>query len=208
MILIIQLVHKQVRKQSHISLYVVLLSFQKTAVLAPASEAITNIFERFLLLAGGSNASASEGPKGAQEVLYVLDALKDCLPVLSLKFSTSILKYFKSLLELRQPLVSRGITSSLNALCLHPTLEVSPELLLDRLCSLGLSISANDMSADDMTVAVRLLDVGMSKVYALNRQICIVKLPLVFNALKGLTSVSVAAHIFLGIGGICPQFCV
>ncbi|XP_057468052.1 LOW QUALITY PROTEIN: uncharacterized protein LOC130757308 [Actinidia eriantha] len=174
----------KVRKQSHISLCVVLLSFQKTAVLAPASEEITNIFERFLLLAGGSNASASEGPKGAQEVLYVLDALKDCLPLLSLKFSTSILKYFKSLLELRQPLVSRRITSSLNALCLHPTLEVSPELLLDLLCSLGLSISANDMSADDMTVAVRLLDVGMSKVYALNRQICIVKIPLIFNALR------------------------
>lgn len=174
----------KVRRQSHMCLRDVLLSFQRTSVLAPASEAITNVFERFLLLAGGSNASSSERPKGAQEVLYILDALKDCLPLLSLKFSTSILKYFKSLLELRQPLVTRRITNSLNALCLHPTVELSPEVLLDLLCSLGLSISANEMSVDDMTFTARLLDVGMKKIYSLNRQICIVKLPLIFNALR------------------------
>lgn len=167
-----------------------LYSFQGTGVLAPASEAITNILKRLVLLAGGSNARASEGPKGAQEILYVLDALKDCLPLLSLKFSTSILTYFKSLLELRQPVVSRRITNSLNALCLHPNSEVSPEVLLDLLCALGLSISANEMSADDMTFTARLLDVGMSKIYALNRKICIVKLPLVFTALGGLFSLS------------------
>ncbi|KAL6974644.1 hypothetical protein U1Q18_028827, partial [Sarracenia purpurea var. burkii] len=174
----------KVRRQSHTCLHDVLLSFQDTVLLAPASEAITNIFERLLLLAGGSNASASEGPKGAQEVLYVLDALKDCLPFLSMKFSTSILKYFKSLLELRQPLVSRRITNSLNSLCLHPTLEVSPEVLLDLLCSLSLSISANEMSADDMTFTSRLLGVGMPKIYTLNRPICFLKLPLVFNSLR------------------------
>ncbi|XP_028120905.1 RRP12-like protein [Camellia sinensis] len=174
----------KVRRQSHMCLRDVLLSFQRTSVLAPASEAITNVFERFLLLAGGSNASSSERPKGAQEVLYILDALKDCLPLLSLKFSTSILKYFKSLLELRQPLVTRRITNSLNALCLHPTVELSPEVLLDLLCSLGLSISANEMSVDDMTFTARLLDIGMKKIYSLNRQICIVKLPPIFNALR------------------------
>ncbi|CAL5397016.1 unnamed protein product [Camellia sinensis] len=174
----------KVRRQSHMCLRDVLLSFQRTSVLVPASEAITNVFERFLLLAGGSNASSSERPKGAQEVLYILDALKDCLPLLSLKFSTSILKYFKSLLELRQPLVTRRITNSLNALCLHPTVELSPEVLLDLLCSLGLSISANEMSVDDMTFTARLLDIGMKKIYSLNRQICIVKLPLIFNALR------------------------
>ncbi|GMP59840.1 hypothetical protein CsSME_00022955 [Camellia sinensis var. sinensis] len=161
----------KVRRQSHMCLRDVLLT-------------ITNVFERFLLLAGGSNASSSERPKGAQEVLYILDALKDCLPLLSLKFSTSILKYFKSLLELRQPLVTRRITNSLNALCLHPTVELSPEVLLDLLCSLGLSISANEMSVDDMTFTARLLDIGMKKIYSLNRQICIVKLPLIFNALR------------------------
>ncbi|KAH7851415.1 hypothetical protein Vadar_011301 [Vaccinium darrowii] len=175
--------HAKVRRQAHICLRDVLYSFQGTVVLAPASEAITNILKRLVLLAGGSGASASEGPKGAQEILYVLDALKDCLPLLSSKFSTSILTYFKSLSELQQPVVSRRITNSLNALCLHPNSEVSPEVLLDLLCALGLSISANEMSADDMTLTARLLDVGMSKIYALNRKICVFKLPLVFSAL-------------------------
>ncbi|XAR51105.1 hypothetical protein NMG60_11005643 [Bertholletia excelsa] len=172
----------KVRRQSHVCLFDVLQSFQNTSVLAPASEAIMNLLERFLLLAGGSNPGAHERPKGAQEVLYVLDALKNCLPLLSLKFSTSILKYFKSLLELRQSIVTRRITNSLSTLCQHPTVEVSPEVLLDLLCTLALS--ANEMNADDMTFTVRLLDVGMKKIYYLNRQICVVKLPLVFNALR------------------------
>lgn len=120
------------RRQSHICLRDVLSSFQGTAILAPASEAVANIFERFLLLAGGTNASPSEGPKGAQEVLYILDALRDCLPLMSLKSSTNILKYYKSLLELHQPLVTRRITDGLNVLCRHQNGEVSAEMLLDR----------------------------------------------------------------------------
>ncbi|KAK2985261.1 hypothetical protein RJ640_009169, partial [Escallonia rubra] len=173
----------KVRRQSHVCLRDVLLSFQGTSLLATASESISNIFERFLLLAGGSNATPSEGPKGAQEVLYILDALKDCLPLMSMKFSTNILKYFKSLLELHQPLVTRRITDSLNVLCLHPTGEVSSEVLLDLLCSLAISVSANETSADNMTFAARLLDVGMKKIYTLNRQLCVVKLPVVLSAL-------------------------
>lgn len=173
----------KVRRQSHVCLRDVLMSFQRTAMLAPASEAIANIFERFLLLAGGSNSSPSEGPKGAQEVLYILDALRDCLPHMSLKSSTNILKYFKSLLELHQPLVTRRITDSLNVLCLNPTGEVSAEMLLDLLGSLAISISANETSADSMTFTARLLDVGMKKIYLLNRQICVAKIPVVFSAL-------------------------
>nr|GLL17907.1 RRP12-like protein [Ipomoea trifida] len=178
----------KVRKQSHICLREVLQKFQMspmlTALLVPASEAIGNVFERSLLLAGGSNASAPEGPKGAQEVLYILDALKICLPFMSVKSSVSILKYFKSLLELRQPLVTRRITDGINALCIHPTGEVSPEVLLDLLCSLATSISAHESSADSMTFTSRLLDVGMKRIYSLNRQICVVKLPVVFSALS------------------------
>ncbi|KAF7119467.1 hypothetical protein RHSIM_Rhsim13G0126900 [Rhododendron simsii] len=132
--------------------------------------------------------SASEGPKGAQAILYVLDALKDCLLLLSLKFLTGILTYFKSLLELRQLVVSRRITNSLNAICLLPNSEVSLEVLLDLLCTLGLSISVNEMSAYDMTFTAKLLDVGMSKIYAFNRKNCIVELPLVFTALGGVYS--------------------
>ncbi|OVA08308.1 putative domain NUC173 [Macleaya cordata] len=175
--------NEQVRKQSHSCLCDVLQSFQRSAVLAPASEGITKIFERFLLLAGESNSNASEGPRGAQEVLYILDALKDCLPLLSLKFISSVLNYFKSLSKLHQPLVTRRITDSLHALCIHPTSEVAPEVLVDLLCSLASSVSQSEKSVDSMTFTARLLDVGIRKVYPLNRQICVVKLPAVFSAL-------------------------
>lgn len=181
--------HVQVRKQAHACLHEVLMLYQMSplhgSLLSPASEAITKVFERFLLLAGGSNSSVSEGPKGAQEVLYILDALKVCLPCMSSKSSTNMLKYFKSLLELRQPVVTRRITDCLNAVCLNPTGEVSPEALLELLCSLATSVSANESSADSMTFTARLLHVGIRRVYSLNRQICVVKLPVVFNSLCG-----------------------
>ena len=162
-----------------------LQNFQGSSALAPASEGIINTFERYLLLAGGSNAAASESPKGAQEVLYILDALKECLPLMSMKSTTTVLKYFKTLLELHQPLVSRRIMDSLNVLCHDPTSEVSPEVLLELLCSLALSVSGNERIVDDITFTTRLLDVGMRKVHSLDRKICIVKLPAVFNALGG-----------------------
>ncbi|KAK0572072.1 hypothetical protein LWI29_025683 [Acer saccharum] len=174
----------KVRRQSHLCVRDILLSFQGMPVLAPASEALTKIFERFLLLAGGSESNANEKPKGAQEVLFMLDALKDCLPLMSMKYTSIILKYFKTLLDLRQPVVTRRITDSLNVICLHPSLEVSAEALLDLLCLLALYVSTNETSVDGMTFTARLLNVGMTKVYSLNRQICVIKLPIVFNSLK------------------------
>ncbi|GMH03569.1 hypothetical protein Nepgr_005408 [Nepenthes gracilis] len=186
----------KVRRQSHLCVRDVLQSFQGTSLLAHGSEGITNIFERYLLLAGGSNATASEGPKGAQEVLYVLDTLKDCLPYMLMKYKTIILKYFKTLLELNQPLVSRHITDCLNILCLHPSLEVSPDVLLDLLCSLAFSVSTNETSANGMTFTARLLDVGMKKIYALNRQTCVAKLPVVFNALRDILAFEYEEALF------------
>jgi len=160
--------------------------FQETSALASASEGIEKIFERSLLLAGGSKTNATEGSKGAQEVLYVLDALKECLPLMSMKYKTSVLKRFKTLMELHQPLVTRRIADSLYFLLLVPDLDVSPEALCDLISSIALSVSTNETSVDAMTFAARLLDVGMSKMYSLNRELCVTKLPVVFNALKGL----------------------
>ncbi|BBH05823.1 ARM repeat superfamily protein [Prunus dulcis] len=153
----------KVRRQSSLCLRDVLQNFQGTPLLSPASEGVTNLFERFLLLAGGSNADAGEGPKGAQEVLYVLDALKECLFHISIKYKTAVLKYYKTLLALQQPLVTKRITDSLNILCLNPSTDVSPEVLLDLLCSLTLSVSTNETSVDGMTVTARLLDVLASE---------------------------------------------
>ncbi|MCE3050388.1 hypothetical protein HAX54_047111 [Datura stramonium] len=153
-------------------------------LLAPASEAVTNLFERSLLLAGGTTVNSSERPQGAQEVLHLLDALKLCLPFMSSKYLNNTLKYFKSLLELRQPLVNRRITDGLNALCIHPTAEVSPEVLLDLLGSFATSVSANESCADTLTFTARLLGIGMRRVYSVNRELCVVKLPVIFNSLS------------------------
>ncbi|MBA0638959.1 hypothetical protein Goklo_022022 [Gossypium klotzschianum] len=174
----------KVRRQSHLCIRDVLQSLRGTPVLAPASEAISNLFERFLLLAGGSNANSSEGVKGAQEVLYVLDALKDSLPLMSMKYTTTILKYYKTLLELRQPLVTRRVTDSLNVVCTYPNIEVSAEALLDLLSFLAVSVSASEASPVSLTFNARLLSSGMMKVQSLNRQLCVIKLPVVFSALK------------------------
>ncbi|XP_077230850.1 ARM repeat superfamily protein [Tasmannia lanceolata] len=175
----------KVRKHAHSCLHDVLQSFQGSAVLASASEGITNIFQRFILLAGGSNpiTSATEGPKGAMEVLYILSALKDCLPLMSIKFTTNILKCFKPLLELRHPIVTRHIMNILQALCSNPSSRIAPDVLLDLLCLLALSLSSTEKSADGMTFTARLLHVGIEKVFVLNRDQCVVKLPIVFNAL-------------------------
>ena len=45
----------QVRNQSHSCLRDILLSFQRKAILVPASDGIARCFERLLLLAGGAH---------------------------------------------------------------------------------------------------------------------------------------------------------
>ncbi|GJV45364.1 RRP12-like protein [Tanacetum coccineum] len=176
----------KVRRQAHVCLREVMQGFQNTSLLPPASEAIATTFERSLLLAGGSsnNDNNKEQSSKALEVLYVLDALKDILPLMSVKFSNKILNYFKSLLALHQTAATRRITDALYLLCIQPTLQVSPEALIDLLCSLAISVSSNEMTGDSMTFTARLLDAGMKKVFSLNRQTCVVKLPVVFSAFK------------------------
>lgn len=178
------------RKQSHACLCGILQSFQGSPSIVLASEGITNLFERYLLLAGGSNSStlnAAEGPKGAWETLYILNALKDCLPLISKKYTTSIMKYCKSLVvDLRQPIVTRAIMEFLQTFCYSSTSEVASEVLLDLLCSLAIYVAERKNLADEMASTARLLHIGMKKVYSLNREICIVKLPFIFNTLGGL----------------------
>ncbi|PIA46017.1 hypothetical protein AQUCO_01600349v1 [Aquilegia coerulea] len=173
----------KVRKQSHLCLRDVLQSFHKTAVLVGASKNILDIFQSNLLLAGQSNTTNSGKPKGAEEVLHILDALKDCFPLMSMDSITSFLKHFENLLTLRQPLVTRRIADCLHALCLNSSSEVAPKILRDLLCSLAVSVSQNEKSVDSMTFTARLLDVGIRKVYSLNRDICVARLPIVFHAL-------------------------
>ncbi|GKV24693.1 hypothetical protein SLEP1_g34276 [Rubroshorea leprosula] len=149
----------KVRKQAHLCLRDVLQVFQGTSALAPASEGITNVFEGFLLLSESSKADSDEGPRGVHEVLYVLDAFKDCLPLMSM---------------------------NLYVVCAHPTKEVSADSVLDLLCSVALSVSTDEKSAVALTFNARLLSMGMIKIYSLHKQTCVIKLPIIFkfNALK------------------------
>lgn len=64
--------------------------------------------------------------------------------------------------------------------------HVAPELILDLLCLLATSFSVREKSVDVMTSTARLLHVGIAKVHAINRKVCVVKLPIIFNALAGL----------------------
>ncbi|CAL5019894.1 unnamed protein product [Urochloa decumbens] len=182
----------KVRKQAHSCLRDVLQSFQRQAILVPASEGITRCFERFLLLAGGSSAVntgvAEEGPKGAKEVLYILNGLKCCLPLMASKPSNTILKYFKALLDLHQPILTRNILEILNAVGESPTLQLKSDVLLDLMCSLGLSVSSERKSGDEMASIARLLHAGTKKIYNQNKNICAVKLPLVFTSLGDILS--------------------
>lgn len=187
------------RRQAHLCLREILEAFRATQLIGQASEGITNVFQRFLLLAGGSNSNSSEGARGAQEVLYVLDALRESLPLMSMKYITSVLKYFLTLLELRQPLVNKRVTDGLYAVCTNQTSEVSADVLLELLCSLALSVSTTETNAVSMTFNTRLLSKGMKKVYSLNRQLCVTKLPMIFTAVKGTFLIASLYFVLFGV---------
>ncbi|ONK66057.1 uncharacterized protein A4U43_C06F3720 [Asparagus officinalis] len=202
----------KVRKQSHACLYDILQSIRGSSAIVLASEGVTNLFERFLLLAGGSDSSALDaagGPRGAMEVLYILNAIKNCLPLMSLKYATNIMKYCKSLVNLRQPILTKTVMEILQSFCSSPTAEVAAEVLLDLLCTLAIYVAEKSLIADEMASTARLLHIGMKKVHSLNREICIVKLPLIFNTLGDvLTSeheeaIFAAAEAFKGLISSC-----
>jgi ribosomal RNA-processing protein 12 len=157
--------------------------------LVPASEAIASVFERFLLLAGGSSdgnkGSAAEGPKGAKEVICILNALKCCLHLMASKPSNTIVKYFRPLLDLHQPILTRNILEILHVVADSPTVQLKPDVLLDLMCSLGVSVSTERKSGDELASIARLLNVGTRKVYSQNKSIFVVKLPLIFTSLGG-----------------------
>ncbi|KAL5708035.1 hypothetical protein ACHQM5_018873 [Ranunculus cassubicifolius] len=173
----------KVRKQSHSCLHAVLRSFQRSASLAPASEVISTIFERYFLLLDEGLKHADPGcPKEAEEFIYVLDALRDGLHLMSINAVSRIMKYFELLLKWRQSFVTSRITDSLHVLCLSPTSEVDPKVLRDLLCTIAESVSQNE-NVDCMSFTARLLDIGTRKVYSLNRDVCMSRLHIVFHAL-------------------------
>lgn len=179
---------KQVREQQWSCLREVLRSLQGTMLIDPASEAITELFKKWFPC-GEPIAVGSPGRTVARPAMFVLDTLTECLFLMSTKYKLAILNDFKIILELlRSPVTTRRITDCLRNLCdNNPSPDVPPPLLLDLLCSLAHSVYKNENPIEHNTkFTARLLSIGVAKIYSSNRQLCVMKLPVVFNALKGM----------------------
>ncbi|XP_062009125.1 uncharacterized protein LOC133725742 [Rosa rugosa] len=186
----------RVRKPSSHVIGELLQSFQGTPHLAPASEALTSLFERWWLpvLSGGgaSNTAAAAAltRRGVPEYWYLLDVMKICLVFMPTKFKLAVLNYFKAIFELileleaHRPPVTVRLGWCLHRVCLHPSTDVPPQLLLDLLCLVSKSVSRKVPHAHEGYTTSSLLNTGVAKVYSSNRGICVSKLPLVFHALK------------------------
>ncbi|PKU64852.1 hypothetical protein MA16_Dca027260 [Dendrobium catenatum] len=71
----------------------------------------------------------------------------------------------------------------LQTLCSRQASNFSPEFLLELLCSLAHFIPEKEKSADGLASVARLLNLGTKRVFSLNRNMCVVKLPIIFNSL-------------------------
>lgn len=111
----------------------VLRSFRGSPhLISPASEAVTNLFERWWLpvLGGGSNASFNGHTNAAassalikggalEYYWYVLDVMKICVVLLPTNFKLAVLNYFKAIFELileleaHRPPITRRLESCL-----------------------------------------------------------------------------------------------
>ncbi|KAF8100994.1 hypothetical protein N665_0212s0035 [Sinapis alba] len=174
----------KVRKLASSCLRDVLVKSSGTKAWQSLSGTIAELFQKYLDLAHKSEVRSAEGAKGAQQVLYILSALKECLALMSKKHIATVIDGFKILLITRDAFIARPVIDSLNALCLNPTSEVPVEALVEVLYHAAVLFSAPETSADAMTSTARLLKVGMMRAFSLSRDICVVKLPSVFNGLK------------------------
>ncbi|KAF8110205.1 hypothetical protein N665_0086s0044 [Sinapis alba] len=174
----------KVRKLANSCLRDVLQKSRGTKACQSVSGNIAELFQKYLDLAHKSEAPSAEGARGAQQVLYLLSTLKECLALMSKKHIATVIEGFKMLMITRDAFITRPVIDSVNALCLSPTSEVPVEALAEVLYHAAGLFSAPETSADAMTSTARLLKVGMMRAFSLNRDICVVKLPSVFNGLK------------------------
>lgn len=119
-------------------------------------------------------------------MLHVLITLKECLALMSRKHIASLFEGFKVLLTMRVPDITGPVIDSLNAVCLNPTSDAPVEALVEVLSIAAGPFKAHETSADAMTFTARMLKVGLARAFSLNRDLCVVKLPTVFNGLKGM----------------------
>ncbi|KAL6182476.1 hypothetical protein ACLB2K_043895 [Fragaria x ananassa] len=123
-----------------------------------------------------------------RESCFCLDVMKRFVVLMPTKFKLTMLNYFKTILELalhRTPVTVR-IEWILERFCLHPSAAkgVPPHLLLDLLCLISVSVTKRAVFDREGATTASILKNGVSTVYSSNREICVIKLPLVFDALK------------------------
>lgn len=180
----------KVRKRAQLCMTEVLSSLQGTHALGTASEVVFNLFEQSLNSVSKSLSGKSEGKSttGAVEVLHMLGALKQLLPLLSPKSIGRILPHLAQLHELQQPMVTRSVLDTLQALCMYSSAEIPPVALGDILGRLGALLASGEKrnSVDEVTVVTRILQYGFQKLWKADRSLCVTKLPGAFHSLTGL----------------------
>nr|PNR59348.1 hypothetical protein PHYPA_002139 [Physcomitrium patens] len=179
----------KVRKRAQLCMIGVLSSLQGKQALGTASEVVFNLFEQSLNTVSKSlSGNPSNTPTGAVEVLHMLGALKQLLPLLAVKFIGRILPHLAQLYELQQPIVTRNVLDTLQALCTNPTAEMPSAALGEILGRLGALLASGEKrsSVDEVTVVTRILQHGFEKLCKSDRSLCITKLPAVFHSLTGL----------------------
>uniref|UniRef100_A0A1J3F6E5 RRP12-like protein n=1 Tax=Noccaea caerulescens TaxID=107243 RepID=A0A1J3F6E5_NOCCA len=174
----------KVRKLATSCLRNVLQKSHGTKACQLVSGAIAELFQKYLHTARESEAGSTEGSRGAHQMLHVLITLEECLALMSRKHIASLFEGFKVLLTMRVPYITGSVIDSLNAVCLNPTSDVPVEALVEVLSIAAGPFKAHETSADAMTFTARMLKVGLTRAFSLNRDLCVVKLPTVFNGLK------------------------
>jgi ribosomal RNA-processing protein 12 len=182
----------KVRKRAQLCTTDVLSSLEGTArALGTASEVVCNLFESSLdsmskSLSGKNPDNSMTGT--AVEVLHMLGAFQQFLPLLSAKAIGRILPRLAQLLELQQPMLTRCVLDTLQALCMYPGSKIPPAALSDGLGRLGALLASEEKqtSADEITVVTRTLQHGFQKLWTADRTLCIANLPAVFNSLTKL----------------------
>ncbi|KAH0925426.1 hypothetical protein HID58_017682 [Brassica napus] len=194
----------KVRKLANSCLRDVLEKTRGTKACQSVSGTIAESFQKHLDLAHNSEARSAEG---AQQVLYLLSTLKECVALMSKKHVATVIEGFKMLMVTRDAFVARPVIDSLNALCLNPTSEVPVEALVEVLYHAAVLFSAPETSADAMTSTARLFKVGMVRAFSLNRDVCVVKLPGVFNGLKDIIASEHEEAIFAATDALKSLIC-
>ncbi|KAG2326830.1 hypothetical protein Bca52824_009558 [Brassica carinata] len=197
----------KVRKLANSCLRDVLEKSRGTKTCQSVSGNIAELFQKYLNLAHKSEAPSAEGARGAQQVLYLLSTLKECLALMSKKHVATVIEGFKMLMITRDAFITRPVIDSLNALCLSPTSEVPVEALVEVLYHAAVLFSAHESSADAMTFTARLLKVGMMRAFSINRDVCVVKLPSVFNGLKDIIASEHEEAIFAATDALKSLIC-